>query len=87
MFSLKFSLRVNIQAGCGKTPGHWRVRRTDGDLRGVGFRATGRGQGGPLSDISNAARLSPNLVCPDPSNAPRRWAGKELFTPLVDEET
>lgn len=54
--------------------------------RGVGSRATGSGRGGHLSDISNAARLSPNLVCPDPSNAPRRWAGRDSLTPSMDEE-
>ena len=72
MFSLKFPLRVNIQAGSRKTPGLWRVGRTDGDPGGVGAGGTGRGKDGHLSDICDTSSLFPSLVFPDPQNPPRR---------------
>lgn len=91
MFSLKFSLRVNIQAGCRKTPGLWRVGRTDGDSGGVGARGTGRGRDGHLLDICDTSRLLPNLALQDPQNrlggrqgrnvSPHRRGGENLRPP------
>lgn len=58
MFSLKFSLRVNIQAGCRKTlralaggEDRW------GPPRGAGIGARGPGEGGMVTSLTSIIPL------------------------------